>query len=225
MQQKIPKIIHYVWLGSDLPQKVQQIIAHNKQYTPSYQIKIWTDDNVPNMPGFAVKAREDKNWAFLSDYMRMVKLEQYGGIYLDTDQKLLRPIDDLLIHSFFAGWNREGTFVYTGIIGASANNSIIKKVIEQYEILKYDRKLTSPKIITECLKGFPQNKDIKLYSSKYFYPISADEMSSAEKLSGAYSTHLWNESWVRLRIIRKILRKLKIIRLYKRIKGYFNKLR
>lgn len=39
---------------------------------------------------------EKKNWAFVSDIARLVALRELGGIYLDTDVELLKPLDSLL---------------------------------------------------------------------------------------------------------------------------------
>ena len=34
------KILHYVWVGSKIPERVQSLINHNKKHTPDYIIKV-----------------------------------------------------------------------------------------------------------------------------------------------------------------------------------------
>ena len=66
----IPKIIHYIWLGSKLPKKIQNLINANNEILKDYEIKIWTDENMPKLNKFAKQAYKDKKWAFVSDYLR-----------------------------------------------------------------------------------------------------------------------------------------------------------
>lgn len=44
-----------------------------------------------------VARRSSKKWAFVADWVRFDALVAHGGIYLDTDLELIRPIDELLI--------------------------------------------------------------------------------------------------------------------------------
>ena len=64
-------------------------------------------------------------------------------------------------------------------------------------------------------------KGAKIYESNAFYPISAGEKSDSKKLAGAYSTHLWDESWVKFRYLRMFSRKLGLIKIYRELKKMF----
>ena len=171
----IPKIIHYIWLGSKIPFRVNNLINNNKTHTPDYLVKIWTEENLPNLNNFAEEAFNKKNWAFVSDYVRFVTLYNYGGIYLDTDQKLLKNIDELLKYSFFAGKNKEGTHIYTGIVGSVPKSKFIKKIKKEYDILKYSKKQSSPIVLTRCYKNFSKKSELKIFDFNYFYPVQAGE--------------------------------------------------
>lgn len=46
-------------------------------------------------------------WAFVSDYARIDILHEYGGIYLDTDVELLKPLDAFLKYPLFSGWDNK----------------------------------------------------------------------------------------------------------------------
>lgn len=37
-----------------------------------------------------------KKYAFLTDYLRLKIIQEYGGIYFDTDVEVIRSFDDLL---------------------------------------------------------------------------------------------------------------------------------
>lgn len=50
------------------------------------------------------QAYDARRWAFVADYARLKILYEQGGIYMDTDVELLRPLDDLLAYPAFFGF-------------------------------------------------------------------------------------------------------------------------
>lgn len=50
---------------------------------------------------------DQKKYAFLSDYLRLVIIDKYGGIYFDTDVELVRNFDTLLGCEAFFGFENE----------------------------------------------------------------------------------------------------------------------
>ena len=48
------------------------------------------------MPTYVKQAYEARKFAFVSDYVRLWALEQYGGLYMDVDFEVFRPFDDLM---------------------------------------------------------------------------------------------------------------------------------
>lgn len=221
----IPKIIHYVWVGGDIPERVRSLIAHNKIFTAEYEVKIWTEQNLPRLNRFALAAYRNKKWAFVADYVRFVALYKYGGIYLDTDQKLLKSIDGLRELEFFAGWNRSKTYIYTGIIGCVPKSDIINTVLEEYENIEFSLTQTSPAVLTRCFYDQKDSPLIKIFPSSYFYPVEIGEKESGRILVHTYSTHLWDESWVPFVRLRRFLRRIGVIRLYHILKGIRVRLR
>lgn len=210
----IPKLIHYVWVGSEMPPHIVKLVNQNKVYTPSYQIKIWTEQNMPTLSLFAREAYKKKNWAFVSDYIRFVVLKRYGGVYLDTDQKLLRNIDCLLDRDFFAGWNKSHDYIYTGIIGCSPMNPFIENILNEYENADYDIKRSSPTVLTDCFNKYKNQSDLDIFDYTYFYPVQAGEKDNGNIYPHTYATHLWDESWVKFKSLRKFLRWTGIMKIY-----------
>ena len=88
------KIIHYCWFGGKkIPNSVKKCIKTWKKYLPDYEIKEWNEENFDvNVCPFVKEAYENKKWAMVSDYARIYALYQDGGIYLDTDVKILKNI-------------------------------------------------------------------------------------------------------------------------------------
>ena len=99
---KIPKVIHYFWFSGDpYPEKVQRCIDSWRKYCPDYEFIKWDHENYKTDNVFCNEALSVKNWAFASDYGRCDVLRKYGGIYLDLDVELIKPLDDLLYDDGF----------------------------------------------------------------------------------------------------------------------------
>ena len=99
----IPKIIHYCWFGGGpINPESRKCIESWKKYCPDYKIIEWNEQNFEiSQNRYAQQAYEAKKYAFVSDYVRLAVLYRYGGIYLDTDVELVRPLDELLEHKGF----------------------------------------------------------------------------------------------------------------------------
>lgn len=93
----IPRKIHYCWFGrKELPELAKKCIASWEKFCPDWEIIQWNEDNFPirDYP-YAQYCLENKKWAFLSDIVRLVVVNEQGGVYLDTDVEMLRPLDAL----------------------------------------------------------------------------------------------------------------------------------
>ena len=93
----IPKMIHYCWFGGNpLPDEVKKYMETWKKYCPDYEIKEWNERNFDvNQNQYCSEAYEAKKWAFVSDYARLKILYEHGGIYMDTDVEVCKPLDHL----------------------------------------------------------------------------------------------------------------------------------
>lgn len=100
----IPKKIHYCWLSGDpLPRSIRRCMDTWRRVMPDYELKLWDTRafDVESVP-FVSEAYHKRKWAFAADYIRMHALYTEGGIYLDSDVKVLKPFDDLLDSKFFS---------------------------------------------------------------------------------------------------------------------------
>lgn len=104
----IPKMIHFCWFGGKpLPESTKKYIRTWKQFLPDYKIIKWSENNfdIQSAPDYVREAYEAKKYAFVSDYVRVQKLLQFGGIYFDTDVEVIRPFEQFLEgHSMILGF-------------------------------------------------------------------------------------------------------------------------
>ena len=187
----IPKILHYCWFGNKpLGRDTVRFIQGWKKLCPDYQIRRWDESNSPWKDSlYAQQAYQEKKWAFVSDYVRLKVLWEYGGIYLDTDVELKKSLDGFLDTACFIGFE-EPYRLGSAVIGAEPKQAWIGELLADYEkksFLKEDNMLdltANTRIITQYLikheglalnntKQF-LNNGLMVYSSDYFSPKSYD---------------------------------------------------
>lgn len=183
----IPKIIHYCWFGKkDKSPQIENNIQTWKTILHDYEIKEWNEDNINiDMCAYLREAYEAKKYAFVSDYVRLWVLEQYGGIYFDTDVEVVRSLDDLLYLRGFGCWENDD-IPSTGIMAAQKNNRVIAKMLASYsdehfinDIGVYKLKpntLRYSEILKQCISkpgdlGGTQFDDMLILPQCYFSPL------------------------------------------------------
>ena len=131
----IPKIIHLCWFGKGaFPSLTEQCVNSWKKYLPNYEIKIWNEETFDvNICAYTQKAYEEKRWAFVSDYVRLWALYQYGGIYMDTDLEVIRDFSALLNGHDFVSSYVEGGLVATAFIASNEGHPFVKRLLEYYD--------------------------------------------------------------------------------------------
>lgn len=136
---QIPKIIHYFWIGeSPIPEGDKKNIESWKRFCPDYEIIEWNESNYDfSKYRYVQEALERKQYMYATDAPRKDVLYQYGGIYLDTDVELLRPLDDLLYHEAFIGIDDGGQVNSGSGLGAVKHHEMIKDMLDLYEGLSF----------------------------------------------------------------------------------------
>ena len=200
----IPKKIHYIWFGKgEKNERIKACIESWKKYLPDYEIIEWNEENFDiNYNAFTKSAYENKKWAFVSDVARLWVLYNEGGIYMDTDVEVYKPLDELLNNEGFIGFE-DIHYLSSGTIGAAKNNLVIKYLLDYYncidfkmydnwqDYIKYNE--TSPCILTNLfeLLGLERDKNMEqhikhfsIYPSYYFHTQNE-----------GYTYHSWNGSW------------------------------
>ena len=130
----IPKIIHYCWFGGNpLPENVKRYISTWRKFCPDYEIKEWNESNFDiNCCAYVKEAYEAKKWAFITDYVRLKVMYDYGGIYMDTDVELCKPLDDLLQYNAWSGFESYEK-IPTGTFASNIHNDWIAYLLSYYK--------------------------------------------------------------------------------------------
>ena len=218
---KIPQIIHFIWLGSDFPEKYKRIKETWEENHPHWNIFIWNDIDAEEF-GMINKEAYDavSNIGAKSDIFRYEILYRHGGIYVDTDIECFKSFDDLLYLDFFAGtgWNAHPV-VFNGLLACAPGNKFLRNIIQKlYEwvtlatdvgeipVLNY----SGCDFITPIYNKYIQETTDKtvIFPNHFFYPVPAvirmdiredNEVSrrivNTYKKSNSYCVHLWYCSW------------------------------
>lgn len=137
----IPKKIHYVWFGDkDFGEIEKKCIESWKKVLPEYEIIAWDNRCIDKFDNkYFRQAIETKQYAFASDYVRLYALLTEGGIYMDTDEEVIKPLDKFLDHDFFMGCQRCGSAkgLNPALVGAVPNNKIVKDLLSVYDDLEF----------------------------------------------------------------------------------------
>ena len=203
----IPKKIHYCWFGKNkLPDKAIKCINSWKKYCPDYEIIEWNEDNFDvRQNGYTEFTYDNRQFAFLSDYARLQIVLKEGGLYFDVDVEIIRPLDELLVHKAFFGFETE-EYVNTGVgFGAEANNLIVAGMLREYDILLDGKHGTigCPLLNTQALmkyglkqNGMKQTIDgAMIYPIQYFNPYD-DPTGILNTTEETVSIHWYAKSWM-----------------------------
>ena len=193
-----------------MPQKEKEYVEGWKRKCPDYKIICWNENNFDVEKNVFLKwAYKNRKWAFVSDYVRMYVLYEYGGIYLDTDVELIKNLDELTYQYAYMGMEESGCAASGLGMGTVAKNPIIKEIIDEYESID-DREIKSWKFYEVNAKresdvlrkyGFKANnqyqiiEDIAIFPSEFFSPVQVGkkEMNITEN---TFSIHHYHYSWL-----------------------------
>lgn len=233
----IPKKIHFCWFGKNKkPELVIRCVASWKKYLVDYEIIEWNEDNFDiNSNLFVKEAFCAGKWAFVSDYVRLWALYNYGGIYLDSDVEVIKSLDEFLEYPAFGGFSgayevTNNVEIPSAVMGAEKGNLWLKYLLDYYKDRKfilpdgaYDM-VTNAAIITRMSEDLfePNNKkqtmklgEVELFPMEYFEPINP--VNNIDVFSeNSYCIHWHNCSWMtknssRGKILSKIIHFLKEI--------------
>ncbi len=205
---KIPKIIHYCWFGgNEKPPLVLKCIESWRKYMPEYELIEWNEHNFISDNNYMQEALNEKKYAFASDYARLKIIYDFGGVYLDTDVELLKPLHILLENKGFIGFEKKSQ-INTGLgFAAEKHNMAVKLMLDEYENLNFivNGKLDltpCPIRNTKALKklGLILNNELQdlnhimVYPTSYFCPIDYDS-GNIYITNNTFSIHHYGYSW------------------------------
>jgi len=203
----IPKVIHYCWIGGKpLPAKMKACIASWRRLMPDAEIREWNESNYDfRQVPFMDEAYRAKKWGFVPDYARLDIIYRHGGIYLDTDVEMLKPLDAFLENRAFCGFENAERVNFGQVFAAEPGHPLIGEMRQDY-VGRHFSTVPSPVLQTEILKrhglqpdaGRVQELDgLRVYPKDYFAPRSYE--GDSHFTVNTCLVHHFEASWVPLR--------------------------
>ena len=206
----IPKKIHYCWFGrGEMPPLAKKCIKSWKKYCPDYEIKEWNEDNFDlDMYPYAREAYDNRKFAFVTDVVRLYAIYTEGGIYMDTDVEVIKPLDPFLKHIAFSGYE-DDTHIPTGIMACEKGAKWAKDNLDYYNgrhFVKEDGSFditTNVTTITNYMTPLGLKCDntyqdfpglFTIYPKDYFCPKSYRDLK-IYKTSNTVTIHHFAASW------------------------------
>lgn len=206
----IPKIIHYCWFGGNpKPPLAVKCIQSWKKHCPDYEIREWNEENfdLSGAPLYVRQAYAAGRWAFVTDYVRLKALTEQGGVYLDTDVELLKPLDPFLQNRAFAGFEAVDR-VQTGLLACEKDFPLLSAFLRHYDTAVFLRPdgtadtTTNVEVLTELCRQrglrtddtFQVVEGLAIYPREVFCPVDYDTLK-LKKTRKTVCIHWFSGSW------------------------------
>jgi hypothetical protein len=192
------KIIHYCWFGPKIPLETADRIRRWQKLHPSWELRRWDEKNI-DLQGcpYAEARLRDKEWSYLSDYVRLQALSLEGGVYLDADVEVLKPIDSFLDDLLHVGY-MHNCALGTAVIISPPAHYLLQNLVRFYQALPAGRGINNNAILTEYflgnLAGFKLDGrnwlglGLQVHGSTWFEPPTLFR-------KGGFCVHLFNRAW------------------------------
>lgn len=196
------KKIHYCWFGGKKPEAVKRNVEAWGRLNPGFEILEWNESNT-NVEewSFALRAKQEQRWGFLADVIRLMKLGEEGGFYLDADVELVRPLADLDIRDngtkLLMGYMYECA-LGTAVLYSPPGHPYLKEILNSYNYISSDKWPVNNSIFTAYfinkVSGFLLNG--KAWENEYcrLFPKEFFEQPALLRRSGM-SIHHCCGSW------------------------------
>lgn len=221
----IPKVIHYCWFGGNpIPKETLKYIETWKMFCPDYQIIQWNEKNFDiNENQYCREAYNAKKWAFVSDYVRLRVLRDFGGIYMDADVEMCKNIDELLHYNAWSGFESDNS-ISTGTLASCKDGEWINYLLSYYDTKSFlDRNgnfdlTTNVVTITNMTKekyGIRLDNSFQVFGDNNaifpfdFFCAKNYVDGKIKKTNNTYTIHHFAGSW--LTASRKIKTKIKFL--------------
>lgn len=214
----IPKIIHYIWFGSNpYPDKVRYCMESWKRHLPDYEFQLWNEETFDVKAfSFTREAYEAGKFAFVSDFVRIYALAKKGGIYLDTDIEVLQDLSPLLSDRVVLGTDDSGNL--TALMASEKGHPFFERILHIYQNRSFikpdgtmDMEVNNLLLERELAAyGYVQDNQrqhlsegIEVYPDDYFH-VKSLLSGKVHRTRNSYAIHWHTLLWVpwKTRIIR-----------------------
>jgi len=184
-----PKILHFVWIGGELPTYATDNIKLFVDLNPDYRVRIH-DESTELHPKLVSQWNDDLDPAQKSDLIRYSVLYREGGWYFDCDFFPFRPLSvadtgwlhDRCLISEQAGHNSGRTAPYANApLACEANDTGMALIIEEAsKAVNKERCSFGPLVIKKVVEANPHQFNV--IDAGWFFPLAISDIKTCYPL-------------------------------------------
>jgi len=134
-----------------VPDNVLANVEKWRQLNPDFEVLEWNERNVDlSTMNVARQAWEMRRWSFVSNVVRLQKLVEHGGFYLDTDVELIRPLRDLESEGddFILGYIYDCA-LGTAVLYSPPGHPLVQELLENQSRCRLDVRVVNNTVFTD----------------------------------------------------------------------------
>ncbi len=192
----IPAILHFVVPAT--PSAMQaEAIALARSLHPHWDIRIWHDTDSVAGGRLGDYSARCGSGAQRADLIRLEAVASMGGVYLDSDIYLRRPLNFLLRLDNFVLSSEDGDRATNAFFGAppqhSATCALIQHLLENEPNWQLPpNETTGPELFSSILH---YRSDVTVLPRESFYPYNWNETRPQHFPPAMCGVHEWSRSW------------------------------
>jgi mannosyltransferase OCH1-like enzyme len=195
----IPKTIINAWFGRGKKSPLfERCLASQASVSgwPVFEINEDTIDPAVLETPFYRGVLGRKEFVKATEYARLWGLWTHGGVYMDADVELLKPLIPLLGHEVFIG-REDPLWINGAVIGAAQGSPVIRALLDSFPLQSDGMEKANeygPKYLTKHLEGA---SGVAVLPPEYFYPYLWNQTPEQATITpNTYAMHHWAKSWL-----------------------------
>lgn len=211
----IPKIIHRIWLNGELPEEFRGYGKRWLDLHVGWKALCWNEDSLRREFPDARPETWGNTAAAQSDVWRLLLLERFGGLYVDTDYEPFRAFDRVVSSASFLA-SLIGSRPVNGLLACTPGHPLIKQAVAmaldrvgRYPILEAAGPKLIEAVLAPAMGHFPKPllEDGRRVATAYgdtgvvcmeeatVYPYLWTQPRPDSYPAGTYAAHHWARSW------------------------------
>lgn len=204
----IPKILHFVWLGSKLPEKEQRNINSWHKYNRQFQIMFWNENNMHNLDisdnCMNAILLGDGIYEYQADIIRYHAVNKFGGFYSDTDIECHKKIPNHFLYNDTialkphdnSNWLTNAFFA--SYVNSDFTTSLLQNIkpTNREHVQKFKCYIYGPVFFTRIMHNLTNNKYKHVLDIKHNTIKILDNCFWSRKNNKRFCTHYFNASWI-----------------------------
>jgi mannosyltransferase OCH1-like enzyme len=191
----IPRLLHQIWIGDREPPRALMNEWKERAFTsPGGEYVLWSENSRKWTLQYLIDQVSELSGK--ADIMRYEILLAYGGIYIDADTRLLKPLDDRFLEprvwACYESESRRPGLVANGHLGSLPGESLWDDLIKAlpYRAVKgrHAWQATGPGFLTEIAAKHPE---VFVFPARTFNPVHYDGFTLAPGDHPIFGRHLW----------------------------------